>query len=101
MSGASITLTKTNTNAVRTTSTTEAGVYTIPDVPPGSYTVKTEVTGFRAWFSKPFEVQVQQSVRLDVVLQVGNTSETMEVSAGAAQLQSENATLGTVIDNRL
>ena len=101
MSGASITLTKTNTNAVRTTSTTEAGVYTIPDVPPGSYTVKTEVTGFKTWVSEPFELQVQQSVRLDVVLQVGNTTETIEVTAGAAQLQSENATLGTVIDNQV
>ena len=63
--------------------------------------MKTEVTGFKTWVSEPFELQVQQSVRLDVVLQVGNTAETVEVNAAAAQLQSENSTLGTVIDNKV
>src|SRR3954469_14696645 len=43
MSGASIALTNTNTNAVRQTTTTDAGVYTFPSVPPGIYTTKTEV----------------------------------------------------------
>jgi hypothetical protein len=43
---------------------------------------------------------VQQSVRLDLTLQVGQVSETVEVTASAALLQSENATVGSVVENR-
>src|ERR1051326_8684755 len=101
MSGATLTLTNTNTNAVRQAASTEAGVYTFPSVPPGPYTVKAEVKVFKTWASKPFELQVQQVVRLDVVLQVGQASESIEVTAPLAQLQSETATLGSVIENKV
>ena len=101
MSGASVTLTNTNTNAARQTNTTGAGVYTFPSVPPGPYTLKTEVNGFKTWVSQPFQLQVQQVVRLDVVLQLGQTSEVIEVSSIAALLQAETATLGTVIENKI
>ena len=43
---------------------------------------------------------MQQTVRLDFTLQVGQVSESVEVNANASQLQAENATVGTVIDNR-
>jgi hypothetical protein len=101
MSGASIALTNTNTNAVRQAASTDAGVYTFPSVPPGPYTVKTEVQGFKTWLSQPFQVQVQQVVRLDIVLQVGQTSESIEVTAPQVLLQAENSTLGTVIENKV
>ena len=101
MSGASLTLTNANTNAVRQAASTDAGVYTFPSVPPGPYTVKAEVQGFKTWASQPFELQVQQVVRLDVVLQVGQASESIEVTAPLAQLQSETATLGSVIENKV
>src|SRR4051794_4335148 len=95
MRGASITLTNVNTNGVRQAAATDAGVYTFPSVPPGSYTLKTEVSGFKKSVSDPFQVQVQQTVRLDIVLQVGQTNETVEVAATANLLQAETATLGT------
>src|SRR5438045_4519572 len=101
MPGASITLTNVNTNGVRKAVSTDAGVYTFPSVPPGAYTLKTEVSGFKAALSDRFQVQVQQTVRLDVVLQVGQTNETVEVAATANQLEDETATLGTVIENKV
>ena len=101
MSGASITLTNTNTNALRQTTATDAGAYTFPSVPPGSYTLKAEAKGFKTSISEPFRVQVQQAVRVDVVLQVGQASESVEVTANVALLQSENSTLGTVIENKV
>jgi hypothetical protein len=101
MRGASITLTNVNTNGVRQAAATDAGVYTFPSVPPGSYTLKTEVSGFKKSVSDPFQVQVQQTVRLDIVLQVGQTNETVEVAATANLLQAETATLGTVIENKV
>jgi hypothetical protein len=101
MPGASITLTNVNTNGVRKAQSTDAGVYTFPSVPPGSYTVKSEISGFKAAVSETFQVQVQQVVRLDVVLQVGQANETVEVAATANLLQAETATLGTVIENKV
>src|SRR5262249_19589390 len=92
--GASLTLTNTNTNAVRNVVSTEAGAYTFPSIAPGFYRLRTELPGFKAAVSEPFEVQVQQVVRLDVVLQVGQISETVEVAATADRLQAETATVG-------
>jgi hypothetical protein len=60
VSGAAVTLTNANTNGVRNAVTTDAGVYTFPSVPPGSYNLKTEVSGFKTSISEPFQVQVQQ-----------------------------------------
>ncbi|MBV9181034.1 MAG: carboxypeptidase regulatory-like domain-containing protein, partial [Acidobacteria bacterium] len=101
ISSAPVTLNNVNTNAVRNALTTDAGFYTFPSVAPGSYRLAAEVRGFKSWVSEPFEVQVQQVVRLDITLQVGQTSERVEVSASAALLQSETATLGTVIENKI
>src|SRR5438094_3384134 len=78
--GASITLSNVNTNAVRNVVSTETGAYRFPSVAPGSYRLKTELPGFKAALSEQFEVQVQQVLRLDVVLQVGQVSETIEVA---------------------
>jgi hypothetical protein len=99
--GASITLTNVNTNAARNVVTTEAGTYTFPSVSPGFYRLKTELPGFKTTVSEQFEVQVQQVLRLDVVLQVGQISETIEVAATADLLQSETATIGTVVENKI
>src|SRR6516165_3204848 len=99
--GASITLTNVNTNAVRTVVSAEAGTYTLASVAPGFYRMRTELAGFKAAVSDQFEVQVQQVVRLDVTLQVGQVSETVEVAATADLLQSETAAIGTVVENKI
>ncbi len=98
--GATLTLTNVNTNAVRNTATTGTGDYTFPSVAPGFYNLKTEHPGFKSAAGNNVEVQVQQTVRLDVALQVGQISESVEVSAQAALLQAENASVGTVIENK-
>jgi Carboxypeptidase regulatory-like domain len=101
VAAASLTLTNVNTNAVRNAVTTAAGTYSFPSVPPGRYRLRTEIAGFKVWISEPFDVQVQQIVRLDIALQVGQTSETVEVAANASLLQSETASVGTVIENKI
>jgi hypothetical protein len=98
--GATITLTSVATNAVRNTVSTGAGDYTFPSVPPGFYNVKAEHQGFKTATTNNVEVQVEQTVRLDLALQVGQVSESVEVSAQADLLQAENASVGTVIENK-
>src|SRR5580704_12556412 len=98
--GAVITLTSVATNAVRTTTSTDAGDYTFPSVPPGFYSVKAEHTGFKIAAFNNVEVQVQQTVRLDLTLEVGQLTESVSVEAAADLLQAENSSMGTVVENK-
>jgi hypothetical protein len=97
---ATVTATNVATNAVRTTTTNEAGLYTFPALVPGTYTVRVEMRGFRTTVRSNIELQVQQTARIDFALEVGQIAEAIEVSGSAAILNTENATVGTVIENR-
>ena len=88
------------TNAARSVTTNEAGDYSFPSLPPGTYTVKIEKTGFKTVIRNEIELQVQQSARVDFEMQVGQVSESIEVRASATLLATEDATVGTVIENK-
>ena len=96
---AKITVTNIATNGERTVMTNEAGAYAFPSLPPGMYTVKAERTGFKTVVRSQVEIQVQQNARLDFELQVGQVSESVEVMASPVMV-TENATVGTVIENK-
>ncbi|WP_081490622.1 TonB-dependent receptor [Terriglobus roseus] len=95
----SILLKNVDTGAERTTVTTSTGDYTFTEVPIGSYVVSAQHAGFKTSSSSALDVQIGQSVRLDVHLEIGAISETVEVSTAGTLLQSENAATGTVIGN--
>jgi hypothetical protein len=100
ITSAIITITNVDTNGTRSASTTDAGIYSFPSLPPGTYNIKVEKQGFKTAASNQVQVQVQQTVRMDFTLSVGQVSESVEVSGTAALLQAENSTVGTVIENR-
>ena len=100
ISGVAVTLTNTGTNATRSTVTNDQGLYAFPALQPGQYNLRAEKAGFKAFTRTGIAVEVQLSARINIDMQVGSVSETIEVSAQAALLQSENATVGTVIDNK-
>src|SRR5574341_2085594 len=100
VAGVRITLTNTATNAVREVQTNESGLYSFPALPPGVYTLKAEKAGFRAVERKNIEVLVGSANRIDISLQVGELSNIVEIAGGAPVLQSENASIGTIIENR-
>jgi len=97
--GAKVSATNTGTSAARDTLTNGAGVYAFPSLQPGAYDVRVEQPGFRAAVSH-IELQVQQTARIDFTLQVGQVNESVQVSATAVQLNTDDATVGTVIENR-
>ena len=97
---ANIVLTNAATNAVRTTVSTDSGDYSFPAVPPGVYNIRVEKPAFRTAGSSNVRLQVQQTLRLDFTLQVGQLTESIEVAASAEMLQSESVSLGTVIENK-
>src|SRR5215468_5973089 len=81
--GVTVTVTNPARNFVRTAISNEAGVYNFPVLQPGVYNIKVELPGFRAIEQNNVELQVQQSARLDFTLQVGDVSQTVEVSSTA------------------
>ncbi len=95
-----IVLRSTSTGTTRETTSTSTGDYTFSEVPVGPYTLSVSREGFKTTTSEEFQVQVQQTVRLDVMLQLGNVTETIEVQAAGTLLQAENGTVGTVIENK-
>src|SRR5262249_6239053 len=84
----------------RETTTNEVGLYTFPSLVPGMYSVKVEASGFQPMQRNNIELQVQQTARVDFTLVVGATSQTVEVSGAVALLNTDDATLGTVIEHR-
>ncbi len=96
VASAAVTATNVATNVARDTTTNQAGVYTFPDLIPATYQVKVTAPGFQVTTST-VEIQVQQTARVDFTLNVGQATQTVEVSAAAAALTTESATVGTVI----
>jgi hypothetical protein len=97
---AAVTLKNTATDAVRQTVSTASGDYSFPSLPPGTYSIAAEKQGFKKSESSNITVQVQQTVRLDLTLAVGQVTESVVVNASAVALQAENATVGTVVENK-
>src|SRR5712691_10240149 len=97
---AAVTVTNSQTNVARSTATNTAGIYSFPDLTPGTYQVKVAMPGFETVVKTNIELQVQQTARVDFSLSVGQTSNTVEVSASGALLSTENATVGTVVEEK-
>ena len=94
---ASVTATNVSKGIISKTVTNEEGNYTVPLLPAGTYLVRIELSGFRTYIREGITVQVAQTARLDVTLQVGEVSETVEVTADASILRTESAELSTSI----
>ena len=97
---ANVTLTNLATSEKRTQASGSDGLFTFVNLFPGQYRVDVEKQGFKHFTRTPVVVEVQQSVRLDAVLQVGQVSETIEVTSETSLLQTESASLGQVVEQR-
>ena len=100
VSNVRIKATSASTNSVRETNTNEAGSYTIPFLTAGEYSIETNKAGFQSGRVASLALQVGATARVDIQIKVGNVTESIEVSASAAVLQTENATVGSVIDSQ-
>jgi hypothetical protein len=100
MPGVRITLTNVATKAIRVTETNEAGIYVFPAIPPGTYTIKAELDGFSTVERTNIQVQVGSAYRLPFTLEIGQLTDVVQVVADTPVIQTENASIGTVIENR-
>jgi len=100
MAGAAFTVQNTDTNQIRTATTNDTGNYSLPYLVPGPYTLRVEIAGFKVATRKGIVLQVGAVARIDFTMEVGDVSQQVEVTGGAPLLSTENAALGTVIENR-
>ncbi len=100
MAGAAVTAVSAATNQVRSATTNETGIYSLPYLVPGAYDLRVESSGFKTATRKGVEIQVGSVARIDFKLEVGDVTQQVEVTGGAPLLNTETAALGTVIENR-
>jgi hypothetical protein len=86
-----------STNQLRTVQSQVDGDYTVADLAPGNYEVTVEKEGFKQMREAGLELQVGQTARLDITLQVGVVSQSVDVTAAAPVLNTETFTRGDVI----
>ena len=98
--GAVVTAREPETGLTRTTRSNETGNYSLPGLRPASYDITVEFQGFRGHSVTGFRIEVDQTARLDVPMQVGQVSERIEVQGTAQLLHTENATVGAAIEQR-
>ena len=98
--GVTVTLINEGNGASRDAVSNEQGAYNFSAVPPGTYTVKAELTGFKTFENKGIRVATQQFVTMDIKLDVGQLQETITVTGEAPLIDTSNASTGGVIDSR-
>ncbi|MFN7992284.1 MAG: carboxypeptidase regulatory-like domain-containing protein [Bryobacteraceae bacterium] len=94
---AAVTATNTGTGATRATRTTAAGVFFMNAMPVGNYALSAEAAGFKKYEARNIRLDVNDKLNFAVHMEVGAISESVEVSAEAAQLQTESGEISNLI----
>jgi outer membrane receptor protein involved in Fe transport len=95
------TVTATGPQGARTTVTDAAGRFTLPLLTPSAYMVRVELQGFRALEQRNVNVSLGQTVDLDLIMQVGGLTETVEVAATAPVVDTRSTTVGATISSEM
>jgi hypothetical protein len=98
---AKVTVANQSTKVTLSVNSNEAGEYTMPSLQPGMYTVRVNKEGFRTSQVSGIVLDATQTVRADLTLEVGTSTQTVEVVASAIQVQSEDAKSSTTLQNKL
>ncbi len=85
---------------IRTTKSTAEGDYTVPALPPGSYVVRVQKTGFKTLTREGIVLQVEQHARLDLTIEVGSVEAQVSVSADAPMINTADGSVSTVVDRQ-
>ena len=97
VAGAHITITNLDTNVRSTYETDATGDYYVPSLIPGRYRVEAEQSGFQPVIVEPVTLQVNQTVRVDLPLQLSAVAQQLEVKSNALMVQTDTSTLGQVV----
>jgi hypothetical protein len=98
--GATVTIREVDTNAQRVEMTSDAGTYTVTQLAPGKYSVTVDKTAFKSYAQKGIILQIDQVLQIDAQLPIGARTETVEVTTTAPVLQTDDSSVGSVIDSQ-
>jgi len=97
---AQVVITQTDKDMARLTSTDATGYYLLPELPIGPYKLEVKAKGFKDYIQRGIVLQVAQSIGLNVTLQVGATTQTIEVTAGVSQVETRENAVAEIVDQR-
>ncbi len=101
MPNVKITVTNNATQVASHTITSSSGTYTVTDLIPGTYTVQAENPGFQVAVHNGVQVEVGRPSTVDVAMQTGNVTQSVEVQENAITLNTTAPELGTTIENSI
>ena len=100
LAGANVQLVNTGTGLSHRVETNSDGFYRSPDLPPGSYDITMEQTGFKTALIRGVVLQIDQTARVDISAELGAVTQQIEVQAAAPLLQTETSSTGQVISDQ-
>jgi len=86
------------TNSRYKATTNEAGKYTLPNLPPAAYSIEVEKEGFKKLIQPGVMLHVQDALEINFELTLGSGAETITVEGGTPIVNTESATVSTVVD---
>jgi hypothetical protein len=99
--GATVTLTDLDRNQASEATTNQSGLYSFPNLVSGNYQVSVEQAGFKTGISDLVVITTNDNIRVDIAMQIGDVTETVEVTTAAPLLQTEQTVVGQVVDQTL
>jgi hypothetical protein len=96
---AQVSITDVATGIVRTVSTDVAGFYSAPNLLPGNYEVRVTAKGFSTQLQKGITLTVGAQQRLDITMQVGEVTQTVEVTTEVPQVELESSTISAMVNS--
>jgi hypothetical protein len=100
VTGATVIMTQTEKQLVRSMITDAGGRYVLPNLAVGPYRLQVQAKGFKDYVQSGIELQVGNNIQVNVILQVGSVNETVEVQAAATMVETSQTGVAQVIDAR-
>src|SRR6266852_3830391 len=97
--GVEVTATQTSTGISRSTISNETGAYLMPNVVVGPYRLEAALPGFRTFVQTGIVLQVNGDLVINPILEIGQVTEQVEVTANAAQVETRSTAVGQVMEN--
>ncbi|HEU0141567.1 MAG TPA: TonB-dependent receptor, partial [Bryobacteraceae bacterium] len=98
--GVEVTATQVGTGLSFKATSSGDGTYVIPNLPVGRYEVEASATGFKSFRRTGVVLEVSQRLRLDIALELGALTETITITGAVSRVQTEEATLGSVVERQ-
>lgn len=98
--GAEVTVTQTDTGVTRSTESSATGTYSLPSLPLGPYRMEVKKQGFTTYLQSGIVLQVDTAPTIDPVLKVGAVTESVQVEAAAAMVETHSTGVGQVVNSQ-